>query len=241
MCFDQEGTNKVRNLYKGMGTISLLMATLVQSLALFSAMYFIENTTSKKRDELLKYPNDPEVEIADKEDEEKNKIYKAATMWQRVPMCHKINLVTMFLGTACFCLFFGLAGSLCFVPFETTDSITDKLNGSAFNVIVGEYKTFPKNGTGKKGYYIGWFTNGLVIITFLQKMIFGCWAKKTVKEVTSQMQEFDKTIEDLVPEAFQPARRATTKVSPGGDTEIDLDSEDDTDEEEEDTQTCRQQ
>merc|ERR1712167_271502 len=62
------GTDKVRNLYKGMGTISLLMATLVQSLALFSAMYFIENTTSKKRAELLKYENDPAVEEAGSND-----------------------------------------------------------------------------------------------------------------------------------------------------------------------------
>ena len=74
------------------------MATLVQSLALFSAMYFIE-IQSKKRQELLKYPNDPEVEVADKEDEEKIKIYKAATMWQKVTIVPKINLITMFLDS----------------------------------------------------------------------------------------------------------------------------------------------
>lgn len=240
MCIDQEGTDKVRNLYKGMGTISLLMATLVQSLALFSAMYFIENTTSKKRQELLKYPNDPEVEVADKEDEEKIKIFKAATMWQRVPLCQKINLITMFLGTACFCLFFGLAGSMCFVPFETTDSIDEKLNGNPANVIIGPYKNWPKNYPkvkGRPGYYIGWITNGLVIITFIQKMIFGCWAKRATKEVNAQIAA-GLTLEDVVPEA-RVIRHGSTKISPEDETEIDLDNSDD--EEEEDTSTCRQQ
>lgn len=237
MCYDQEGTDKVRNLYKGMGQISLLMATLVQSLALFSAMYFIENTTSKKRAELLEYPNDAEVEVADREDEEKNKIFKAATMWERVPTCQKINLVTMFLGTACFCLFFGLASSMCFVPFETTDSISDKLGGNPMNVVIGQYKNWPKNGSkGRQGYYIGWITNGLVIITFIQKSIFGCWAKSATKAVEAQIAA-GLTLKDVVPEAFI-IRRDSTKVSPEEETEINLDDHDD---EEEDSSTCRQQ
>ena len=243
MCFDQEGTDKVRNLYKGMGTVSLLMATLVQSLALFSAMYFIENTTSKKRAELLEFPNDPEVEVADKEDEEKAKVFKAATMWSRVPMCQKLNLVTMFLGTACFCLFFGLASSMCFVPFETTDSISEKLNGNPTNVIIGAYKNWPKNYPdvkGRPGYYIGWITNGLVIITFIQKSIFGCWAKNATKAVNAQIAA-GLPLEDVVPEAFI-VRRSSTKISPEDGSEINLDDDDNKDEEEEeDTSTCRQQ
>lgn len=241
MCFDQEGTDKVRNLYKGMGTISLLMATLVQSLALFSAMYFIENTTSKKRAELLKYENDPAVEEADRKDEEKGRVIKAATTWSKVPLCQKLNLVTMFLGTACFCLFFGLASSMCFVPFETTDSISEKLNGNPTNVIIGEYKNWPKNYPtvkGRPGYYIGWITNGLVIITFIQKMIFGCWAKNATKELENQMDEKGWTLEEAAPWYF--SRQDSTKISPEGETEIDLDNHDH-DDEEEDKSTCTQQ
>lgn len=241
MCFDQEGTDKVRNLYKGMGTISLLMATLVQSLALFSAMYFIENTTSKKRAELLKYENDPAVEEADRKDEEKGRVIKAATTWSKVPLCQKLNLVTMFLGTACFCLFFGLASSMCFVPFETTDSISEKLNGNPTNVIIGKYKNWPKNYPtvkGRPGYYIGWITNGLVIITFIQKMIFGCWAKNATKELENQMDEKGWTLEEAAPWYF--SRQDSTKISPEGETEIDLDNHDH-DDEEEDKSTCTQQ
>lgn len=241
MCFNQEGTDRVRNLYKGMGTVSLLMASLVQSLALFSAMYFIENTTSKERAKLLEYPNDPEVEIADEEDAKKSRTFKAATMWQRVPLCQKINLITMFLGTACFCLFFGLASSLCFVPFETTDSIDEKLAGNPFNVIVGKYRNWPENGTeGRPGYYIGWITNGLVIITAIQKSIFGCWASRAAKSVQSQV-DGGLPLEEVVPE-INIVKRASTKVSPEGDSEVDLDSTHNEDEEEEeDTSSCRQQ
>jgi hypothetical protein len=161
------------------------------------------------------------------------------TMWSRVPMCQKINLVTMFLGTACFCLFFGLASSMCFVPFETTDSISEKLNVNPANVIIGAYKNWPKNYPevkGRPGYYIGWITNGLVIVTFIQKSIFGCWAKNATKAVNAQIAA-GLTLKDAVPEAFI-VRQNSTKVSPEDDTEINLD---DTDDEEEDTSTCRQQ
>ena len=74
-------------------------------------------------------------------------------------------------------------------------------------------------------------------------LVFFAVIKLVIMGNCFDVEEFEDTatIEDLVPEAFQPARRATTKVSPEGETEIDLDSEGDTDEEEEDTQTCRQQ
>ena len=90
---------------------------------------------------------------------------------------------------------------------------------------------------GRPGYYIGWITNGLVIITFIQKMIFGCWAKRATKEVNAQIAA-GLTLEDVVPEA-RVIRHGSTKISPEDETEIDLDNSDD--EEEEDTSTCRQQ
>lgn len=147
----------------------------------------------------------------------------------------------MFLGTACFCLFFGLASSMCFVPFETTDSISEKLNGNPANVIIGQYKNWPKNYPdvkGRPGYYIGWITNGLVIITFIQKMIFGCWAKNATTYVEAQIEK-GLPLEEVAPEYFSSL--GSTKVSPESGTEIDLDSSHDDSDEEEESTPCRQQ
>lgn len=231
MCKDQKDTDATKSLFKGLATVSLIMASLVQSLALFAAMYFIENASSRNRKELLDYPNDPDVEVADKEDEKKKKVYSAATMWSRVPMGQKINLCIMFFGTMVYCITFGTQSSKCFVPFEVTDSIEDKLNNNAANLIIGRVNS----ATGKDGYYIGWIMNGLVVVAYLQKMIFDCWAKQAVATVQGQLDE-GLTLEDVVPEAFRTSQ--DTKVAPKG---IDLDKDDEEEEEEDNDASCRQQ
>jgi hypothetical protein len=40
----------------------------VQTIAMFAALYFIENVTEESREELLAEPKDPEVEESEKED-----------------------------------------------------------------------------------------------------------------------------------------------------------------------------
>jgi hypothetical protein len=125
-CQTAAETKSLQSLFKGMATVSLLLASMVQSMALFSAGYFIESAASKHRDLLLNDPefkNDPEVEEADAKDEKLKKIENAATVWARVPTLHKCNLIAMFIETMLYCIAFGTVASWCFVSFEVTDSI----------------------------------------------------------------------------------------------------------------------
>lgn len=126
-CQTLKDTKAMTSLFTGMASVSLLFASGVQSLALFSAMYFIESTASKNRATLTDpdgdYPNDPEVEKAELVDAEKKRISSAATVWSRVPTCQKVNMIMMFVQTMFYCLAFGTVASWCFVPFEVTDQI----------------------------------------------------------------------------------------------------------------------
>lgn len=125
-CQTVEDTKALQSLFKGMATVSLLLASMVQSMALFAAGYFIETAASKHRELLLNDPefkNDPEVEVADAIDAKQKKISDAATVWKRVPAGQKCNLIFMFLETMFYCIAFGTVASWCFVSFEVTDSI----------------------------------------------------------------------------------------------------------------------
>lgn len=125
-CQTMEDTKALQSLFKGMATVSLLLASMVQSMALFAAGYFIETAASKHRELLLNDPefkNDPEVEVADAIDAKQKRISDAATVWKRVPGCQKCNLIFMFLETMFYCIAFGTVASWCFVSFEVTDSI----------------------------------------------------------------------------------------------------------------------
>jgi len=125
-CQTPSDTKALQSLFKGMATVSLLLASMVQSMALFAAGYFIETAASKHRDLLLHdpaYKNDPEVEAADAIDAKKKRISDAATVWQRVPAGQKCNLIFMFLETMFYCIAFGTVASWCFVTFDVTDSI----------------------------------------------------------------------------------------------------------------------
>ena len=125
-CATASETKQLQSLFTGMATVSLLLASMVQSMALFAAMYYIETAGSKHRVELQtdpKYANDPEVEEANRKDAEKKKIVDAATVWARVPAFQKCNLISMFIQTMLYCIAFGTVASWCFVPFEVTDAI----------------------------------------------------------------------------------------------------------------------
>jgi len=122
-CATLKEAKSLISLFTGMATVSLLLASMVQSMALFSAMYFIENCSSKHRAELMEYKNDPEVEAADEKDRQNKRVADAATTWGRVPCGQKCNLIFMFVETMLYCIAFGTVASMCFVPFEVTDKI----------------------------------------------------------------------------------------------------------------------
>lgn len=159
-----------KQLYDGLGSVFMMAATGVQSLAFFAAAYYIEEYASKNSSKLKRMPNDAEVERAELRDSTKKEVMSKIARWDRVPLLHKINLIVMYLECLAYCLAFGGAGSLIFEEFDLTHTIEGKLNGNALNLVKGT---------------VGWVLIGLVFMTWVHLKIFACWSEGQYKKFTN--------------------------------------------------------
>jgi len=131
-------------VWASVSSMTLGIASAVMFVTLVASAYFIEDTAEKYRDELEKLPRDEEVDALERRKEEAARIFGAATAWARtrarsarpMPWWMRANLA---LGAAlqivaCYAAQF--FGSLCFAPFEMTDSIDEQLDGDWTNLFL---------------------------------------------------------------------------------------------------------
>jgi len=124
-----------------------LIAFLVQSGALLAAAHYIAKMAVAHKDELAAEPPDAEVLMLEQKDARKRKIRSDFQSWAPVAASHEsqgteglhpiwktghiMALILMSASSWCF----QILGSSCFVTFDVTDSIDDKLDGNVFNLV----------------------------------------------------------------------------------------------------------
>eukprot|EP00511_Aplanochytrium_stocchinoi_P009511 CAMPEP_0204872726 /NCGR_PEP_ID=MMETSP1348-20121228/38668_1 /ASSEMBLY_ACC=CAM_ASM_000700 /TAXON_ID=215587 /ORGANISM="Aplanochytrium stocchinoi, Strain GSBS06" /LENGTH=304 /DNA_ID=CAMNT_0052027675 /DNA_START=233 /DNA_END=1148 /DNA_ORIENTATION=+ len=134
-------------IYSSLSTISILIAFLVQSGALLAAAHYIAKMAVAHKDELAAEPPDAEVLMLEQKDARKRKIRSDFQSWAPVAASHEsqgteglhpiwktghiMALILMSASSWCF----QILGSSCFVTFDVTDSIDDKLDGNVFNLV----------------------------------------------------------------------------------------------------------
>jgi len=139
----------------------------------FAAIYYIEDTISKHREELEQYPEDEEVAEMDRAEVAGSTAYSKATEWTQVPKVIRAVLVvgTCFMAYACY--LFALFSTDCFVTFAVTDSIVDKLDGHPLHVVK----------------FLGWVALSCFGVGCITLFIFSQWAQRATKRELAAMEE----------------------------------------------------
>jgi hypothetical protein len=101
------------------------------------AVFFISQCVELHKEELLAIENDAEVELLDRKAAEISLEKKGLVDWKdgSLSIVVKIMLVVALLFMSASCYIFFLLPTRCFVDFELTDSIDEKLDGSVFNLV----------------------------------------------------------------------------------------------------------
>jgi hypothetical protein len=163
--------------WKSLSSVTLTLAALTQTMALGGAMYLIEQTVHDHRAELEAIPKDEEVALVEKSRHAEWIEYERITNWHNeVPRCMKAVLAMSGVFTTFACYLVLLAGNAlgeeCFETFEITDTIPEKLNGKALNLV--------------KKY--GWLAIGLMIFGIFMLKIFSRWASRKFKRSIAKNQ-----------------------------------------------------
>jgi hypothetical protein len=159
--------------------IALSGSAFAQCVAMIGALYFIEDTSSMEEEELLKYENDPEVEAAEKAAALKRERERIFTDWHKaVPLPMKLNLIMAVVLSAGASYAFNFLGGSCFIPFQVTDSIEEKLGNSALNMILP----------------MGRFAVLALVVSYINLQVFSFWKKSKLKAAVAS---------EIVPEGDQ--------------------------------------
>ena len=115
--------------------VTLAVAAMVQMVALVAAAYFIENVADAHASSLRAEEDDVEVQRREAADRLRAERYERATRWHRVNWLMRVVLIigAVVAGLVCYALQFG--AQYCFEEFVVTDTIHEKLNGDALNLV----------------------------------------------------------------------------------------------------------
>ena len=187
--------------WESLSSLTLALAALLQACTILGAVYYIEQTASERREELQKMPVDKEVEELEKKDERRLAMYLFATDWH-APNFPWLIKVVQILGAVLMslsCYILQLLGNRCFRQYELTDTIEDKLDGNALNIVLHPF------GTGA----LGLFALAMVLNT-----IVGFWADGRVKNVEYQkdFEAANPVLEHADPEDAKIAEPAAPQV-----------------------------
>ena len=149
--------------WESVSAVMLTLAALVQVVAMVAALHFIEETATKHYDELSAIPKDEDVEKLEAKSRDRYQWYIAYTDWHspHFPFWVKCLLV---LGTVLTMFYFylnQLYSQVCWESFQVSDSIADKLDGNAANIIK----------------YWGYVSLYLLISSIVLLQIFNHWAR----------------------------------------------------------------
>ena len=135
-------------VWQTIGSIMLTVSGLVQLGCFSLAANHVNATVRANRDQIDAMPLDEEVKRLDDKNEEKARVFRAATAWHAsadslagvgslgVPLPARVLLVTA-AGLMAFSLHYASAfADKCFVPFEVVDSIADLPGGKVSAVVL---------------------------------------------------------------------------------------------------------
>lgn len=123
-------------IWGSLSTLVLGITVVVQSAAMLIAIHFIAATVMTHREEIEKIPLDQEVLALEKAERKKNRMQVHLIHWKRLDPVNKVLLVLSASCMAGSCYVFQLLSSRCFVPFEVSDTIADKLDGDPLNIVL---------------------------------------------------------------------------------------------------------
>jgi len=155
----------------------LAVSSLLMGITSLSALYFIELAINNNQEELEKYPEDKEVAKLEETEQDEQDGYKKAIEWSNVPMHLQILLCAGMTLMSISCYIFALFSNLCFRTFQVSDSIAEKLDGSAWNMVL----------------WPGWIAGVLFVMGCLTLHVFYCWAGAKAKKMVADERSNGKT------------------------------------------------
>uniref|UniRef100_A0A7S0C0J6 Uncharacterized protein n=1 Tax=Proboscia inermis TaxID=420281 RepID=A0A7S0C0J6_9STRA len=117
------------------GAICTACTTLILFGTATFAIYYMEQVSSSRIDEINAIVTDEEVQIADERESYGKEVYAQATKWSVVPFRQKIVLVSSLTYAIASCYMVFLFPEYCFVEFGLTSTIERDLNGNFLNLI----------------------------------------------------------------------------------------------------------
>merc|ERR1719231_667450 len=121
-----------------LNTVALTTATVMQGVALTSALFFVEMETIDARDEIAAMANYEEVEQLEQERAELRKKEDKVTHWDApgFPMWAKACLLCSVIMMSASCYIYMMFPQHCFRKFVVTNSVANDLpGGKAYNVV----------------------------------------------------------------------------------------------------------
>jgi len=98
-----------------------------------TALYYLEFIVTTKKDEIDKIQDDEEVKAKESETNHRYQVYRDSTEWKYVPTYLKyVAVSSTVLMTVSLYILFCLT---CFEEFTMTDTVEDKLDGNALNLL----------------------------------------------------------------------------------------------------------
>jgi len=179
-------------VYSSAAAIMLSIAALSQGLSMLFALHFIDAVAVAKRDELMKWEVDDEVEHRDEISETLWHIRRYRSQWQFLPLYMKFILFTGVISETLSLYLFLLFSGRCFVNFDVTDSIAIVLNGNALNLVNG----------------LGWFGIAMFSYGCVALIMLSIWMRCCATSIPTPDQLENSPITDSTSAAAAPATAA---------------------------------
>ena len=116
--------------------VVLALTGLSQTIIMSAAAYFIEDTSVRRVAEIDAMKDDQAVLEEDKKVEERVRSLNKAVEYSSLTVPHKIMLWTAVISMSAACYMWSFLSSYCFVPFDVTDTIGERLNNNVLNIVV---------------------------------------------------------------------------------------------------------
>jgi hypothetical protein len=155
--------------WEAIGNVTLAVAALLQVLAMLLALHYVAREVDEHYDELAAEPNDPQVEEADRADEQRTMLTMARQSWFAVdfPTWMRALLISGTVATLASINVLVLLEEYAFAAFAVTDDIDETVKGDINNLV------FPW----------GWVFLGLLTWSIIVLIVFARWTAYRVKHV----------------------------------------------------------
>jgi hypothetical protein len=161
--------------WETLSKVSLVVAALTQGGCVFGSLWFISKVVAKHKDELEAIPDDQAVLALEASALAKREVFEACTSWHdsEFPCVMRVILLVGSALMESSALMSAVLANECFVPFAVTDTVADKLSGSALNVLKP----------------LGWVVVGLFFGGCVCMCIFHVWAVLRIGGLSAEQRQ----------------------------------------------------